>query len=238
MSRRITALGCGVIVSLIACADTQKIERDIARLDSTVGDLRNFQAEQTTQLSAMQNQLRALSGRMEELEFAQNQKLGTDLSSLKKDLSTLKKRVPPPAIVPPMALDADEALAGTIPQAVAVPFSDALQKIREGNFAEALPVLRSTLDNPDARPWVPYLLFWVAVCYDGTGDNKSALAAYNELLSQYPQHERAPLCLMREASVFVRLGDSKTANLTLKKLIADFPKSVEASHARERLRSL
>ena len=69
-------------------------------------------------------------------------------------------------------------------------------------------------------------------------DNGKALAAYHEVVTKYPKHQRAALALYRQALVFIRLKDSKTAGLTLRKLIAEFPGSSEAAQAKEKLKDL
>ena len=48
---------------------------------------------------------------------------------------------------------------------------------------------------------------------DGLGDNRRALAAYGEMIADYPKHPRASLALLRQGSVFIRLGDVNTARL-------------------------
>lgn len=224
------------------CVPTNKTATDLARLESSLGDLRSFQAEQTTEIATLKSELRALSGRVEELEFSQNQRLGKDLTTLKDDLSSLRQRVPPPPIVPLPALEADEALAKQLPQEPGRLLGDALQLIREGKFREAMPMLQSGLDQSYNNDYAANMLFWMGVASDGLGDNKGSLRAYNELASSFSKNptkkDRIPLALMRQASVFVRLGDGKAAALTLKKLIADFPKAPEVPVAKQKLKDL
>jgi TolA-binding protein len=56
------------------------------------------------------------------------------------------------------------------------------------------------------------------------------------VLAKFPKSGRAPLALLRQGSLMIRLGDAKTAKVVFKKLVADYPKSAEASRARERLK--
>lgn len=206
------------------------LEQRIKKLESSMNDMRSFQAEQTTQISYLQGEMRKLTGKTEEIEYTQNQRYGTDLNSLKEDLSTLKRRVPPPANVPMIPLEEDEALSENSGLA---DFSNALLTIREGKYRDALPILQGILQTGPADA-APHVLFWVGVCYDGLSEYKSALATYHDLTTQFPKHKRAPLALLREVSVFEKIGDGKAAAITTEQLLQSYPNSPEAMQMKSR----
>lgn len=224
-----TLCGCGV----------SQAKLDIERLERSQEDVRSFQAEQTTQISALRNEVRMLTGRVEELEHSQSQSsVGSEISTLKRDLSTLRRRVPPPALVPVAALEADEALAAGLSPEIGKPLDDALIALREGSYSVAVPMLQSLLDSGGGSQWTANVLFWLAVAYDGSGETKRSLTTYNDLVTNFPKHERTPLALLRQGSLLIRFGDKQTAGLVFKKLVAEYPKTAEAAQARERLRDL
>ncbi|MCB0321217.1 MAG: tetratricopeptide repeat protein, partial [Bdellovibrionales bacterium] len=153
-------------------------------------------------------------------------------------LTSIRRRVPPPPIVPVLALESDEVLATKLPAEISRLFTNALLRIREGNFAEALPLLSEAEGLSVGRDWAPILVFWSGVAEDGLADLKRALATYHRMVQEYPQHPRSALALLRQASVFVRLHDTDTARLTLRKLLQEFPGTSEAAQAKERLKKL
>jgi TolA-binding protein len=214
---------------------TIELRQDVDRLQKSVNELRGYQAEQTTQISNLEAEVRTMQGKFEELEYSQSKKMGTEVDSLKNALSDIKRHVPPPAIVPAATLEDDERFAQTLPEDVASRFAEALQKIREGSFADAVPLLQTTLDLSSGEPQSAQILFWLGVSYEGAGDNRQALLAYNQVVNAYPKSARAPLALLRQSGVMGRIGDSKGAQAILKKLIADHPGSPEAAQARQRL---
>lgn len=229
-----TSVAILLLLCVSGCAAGQ-LDAKVKRLETSMGDIRGFQAEQTSQISNLQTQVRQLTGRLEELEFSQNKRIGTEVSDLKRDLSTLKRRVPPPANVPVAPLEEDEAMADRLGDPVGPQFADALLKLRSGSYSDALTSFQALLQGSSGSEWAPNVLFWLGVTYDGLGETRNSLSEYNDLVTQYPSHRRAPLSLIRQASVFMKLGDKDTATLTLKKLISDYPNSVEASQAKERL---
>jgi len=220
------------------CVNTAQLQSDVDRLSASLADLRSTQAEQLADLGTIKSEVRILSGRLDELEHSQKVGLGGDLSSVRADLETLKSRVPPPAIVPADALDEDQGKGGSLPPEVAPKFESGMANIRKGEFSIAKGLLEETLDAVYGTPDAPLVLFWLGIAEEGLAQNERAVKHYAELITRYPKFRRVPLALLRQASVLIRLGDKKTANLTLKKLIADFPKSNEAGRARERLKDL
>jgi len=230
----ILALSVGLF---FGCTDTVTLSR-IQRLEQSVADLRGFQAEQTTQIAELQSTIRSTSGKVEELDYNQTQRLGGALSDLKRDLSVIRRKLPPPAIVPQAALESDENLSAQIATDIGSKLSEGLLRIREGKFAESLLVLQDGADLAVGSDQQAYFVFWKGLANEGLGDNKQAIASYNELATNFPKHSRNPLALLRQASIFIRIGDARIGKLTLQKLISDFPKSIEATQAKLKLKDM
>jgi len=216
----------------------QDLEQKVSRLERSLNDMRAFQAEQTETINSLDAQVRQMSGRVEEMEFAHNKRLGNDLSALKEDLSSLRRRVPPPAVVPAAELEVDEVWANSLTGEPQLLVSDALGRLREGKFDDALPLLQNAVSQLRGTDKAAVALFWQGVAHDGLGDDRSALRSYADVVYQYPKSQRAASSLLRQSSVLTKLGDKKTAALSLRKLIDDYPRAPEASVAKERLREL
>jgi len=219
------------------CVDN-KLRMDVQRISSDFEDSRGFQAEQTTKISSLESEVRRISGRLDELDFQQNQKLGIALNSLKSDLTSLKRRVPPPPIVPVADLEADEAALTTFPAELAGPMNDAFIAMREGGFDRALLTLEDAMGLAIDTEWAPMVLYWKGIASEGENKPRDALEYYLAISSQHGKSARAPAALLRQGSVLIRIGDKKTAKLVFNKLIADFPKSTEAGRAQDRLKDL
>lgn len=216
----------------------QELEDKVASLERSMNDMRSFQAEQTETISSLDGQIKALSGRVEEMEFSHSRRLGTDITALKEDLSSLRRRVPPPAIVPAPELEADEGWVAGLSGEPKVLVGDALQRIREGKFEDALPLLQNAVSQLQGNEKVAIPLFWQGVTYDGLNDDRNALRVYSEVVYQFPKSSRAPISLLRQAAVLSKLGDKKMAALSLRKLADDYPRAPEAAVAKDRLRDL
>jgi TolA-binding protein len=225
----------GVIALFSGCAASGG---SIKSLERNISDLRAMQSEQTDALNSLDSQLRALAGRVEELEFAQNKRIGSEVSALREDISSLKRLVPPPATVPVPELEADEAWASNLPAEQAQLFVDSLALIREGKFADALPGLKEVSERLGSSPKTAQPLFWQAVAHEGLTHHGEARGLYFEVSQRFPKSNRAPTSLYRLGLLLARSGDKKTATLSLRSLVEKYPKSPEASMAKDKIKEL
>jgi len=234
---------CCAVMS--GCSDMSRVDRDVRALDRKLGDLRGFQAEQAAQLTAIEGRVRELAGAVEALQHGVprgsvpvSDPAPLALGLRGSEAPALRAEAVPP-IVPLATLEADEQAAGEFFGADAgLTFSEALRAVRAARYDQALDMLQRAQVQNRSDSGAALIIFWRGVCADGLGDSRRALAAYGELASDFPRHPRTPLALLRQGSVFIRLGDVRTAKLTLEKLIAEFPRSAEAATARQRLKTL
>lgn len=237
MTLKRSCAASALMLVMSGCA-SQKMQDDIKRMERSITDIRAFQSEQTETISSLDRQVRSLSGKIEELEYSQNKRLSGDLTALKDDISSIRRRVPPPAGVPVNELELDEVWGKSLTGETGTLFLDALQRLREGKFADALPLLQNAVEQTEGTDRAPVVLFWMGVAYEGLQDDKGALRAYSEVISRFPRSQRASASLFRQAEVLARFGDRKTAALSLQKLLEDYPRSPEVARAKERLKEL
>lgn len=225
---------------LTSCSGNSKLQDRLDTLEKNLQDIRVVHAELTSRIDGVENHTRQVTGKVEELEHTQTSQIGGidgDVGSLKQELSRLGKRIPPPALVPLIALEEDEGRATAYGGEESRYFSNALTRIRTGSYTESVSLFRQLLNISQNRDLAGRALFWVAVSEEGLGNHTGALQAYHQFSQLYSGHPRLPLSLLRQASVFLRLRDTDTARLTLHKLIAQFPSSIEAREAQIKLAS-
>jgi TolA-binding protein len=221
--------GCGV----------GQLQQRVEKLEKDFDTVRTMSAEQTSDLNALTEELRRLRGMTEEIQYGHKNTVNGELAHLQQNVQDLRRRVPPPALVPVIALESDEIVAQSVSGETGRLFSNGLVFLREGNFASAGTSLQSFYESVVEDPnLAPRALFWQGLAAEGRGDFPNALGYYNELGTRFPRHERAALGLLRQGSVFVRLKDFETAKLSFQKLIATYPGSSEATQAKEKLADL
>ncbi len=225
------------------CATNIASKDEVAGVDRKVGDMRSFQAELTSQLSALQEEVGRLTGKVEELEYRLNRGATTPIAPAvtAPQLPGITPSAPPavvatPSVVPLNELSEDEVWSKQLSGESGQSMRDALYFIRAGKLTEAQPIL-SQLASAGAPAARMNALFWLGVCYEGNDQVRNALGTYNEVMKNYPGQERSRVALLRIADIFAKLGDKGTARLTLQKLVTEAPKTRQADIAREKLKS-
>ena len=82
---------------------------------------------------------------------------------------------------------------------------------------------------------MPVAQYWIGSSHYALKEYKSAIAAQQILVDRYQDSSRAPDALLSIAESQLQLGDKRSANRTLGRLIKDYPDSEAAKLGRERL---
>ncbi|RME62052.1 MAG: hypothetical protein D6780_00490 [Candidatus Dadabacteria bacterium] len=221
------------------------------KVDSTA-NANLVQAEILARLDSLETEVRDLRGKTEELEYKLNRILNTQVSGIESEIKRIKSKLPPPPIVPALQLERDLIFSKNWDAESAMLFRNGAEKLRSSEFREALDIFQQLLSNISHSLTLASLavekkalkerrakvLFWIAVTYEGLGENIEALKVYNEIIKEHKKESIVPLAMLRLSSVLIRLKDFKTAKLTLRELIAKFPSSQEAQAARKKLKDL
>jgi TolA-binding protein len=225
------------LLNISACS-VQRLDDEMDRLKISLKDVRSQQAEQTTKISALEDEVRKITGNIQEIQYSTDQKIGRSIENLQGDVSLLRKRVPPPSIVPEAEFAKDEESLAGLPTELSGPVAQGLESLREGNFERALAYWDEALDLGAGTDWESLAMFWRAVTLEGLQRSSDAVQEYLTLVKRFPKYKRAPLALYRQASLLLRLGDKKVARLALTKLMSDYPKSAEAALAHQLIKDI
>ncbi|MDZ4786773.1 MAG: tetratricopeptide repeat protein [bacterium] len=223
-SRLISFPVLALSLSIIGCAGGQQVrpESEIA-----ISELRRIQADQTTIIASIRNDIRDMVGRIDEIEHK-----NTELRDINKNLKTIESRLPPPEGVPVMELISEERALEKVENST---FKEALSKLRAAKFSEAIELLQTTINSEGNTA---NHLYWLGIANENYGFLEKALGSYHECSKQFPQNTLAPACLIRQADVFIKLGDKDSAKLTLQKAISSYGSSSYASTAKSKLKLL
>jgi tol-pal system protein YbgF len=195
-------------------------------------------AEETAQLRRsvleLQNQIEALRADMARL-VGQNEQLARDVAELQRQqkdaLVSLDERLRKfePSKV---TVDGREFLAD---QAEKRDYEAALGVFRKGDFPGAQAAFVDFLKRYPTSGYVPSSFFWLGNAQYATRDYKEAIQNFRTLLTQAPDHLRAPEAVLSIANCQVELKDTKAARKTLEDLIKAYPQSEAAAAAKQRL---
>lgn len=117
-------------------------------------------------------------------------------------------------------------------------FEAALAVFRAGKFADAKTAFAGFVRQYPRSGYLPSARFWLGNAQYAAREYKEAIGNFKMLLSEAPDHARAPEAALSIANCQIELKETRTARKTLEDLLRDYPQSEAAVAAKERLSRL
>lgn len=222
--------------------------------ESSEKGLRSQYAGLNADMEAMQDELRLLNGRVEEIQYLTNRKTSEyETSGLKSQerldafniaLDKIDKRLSQVE----QYLNLGAKIPGATGQGAATaapPRSDASE---EQLYADA----RKAYDNGDldkARQLFQKLIkefpksknadnaqFWIGESYYREKWYERAILEYQSVIENYPNGNKVPAAMLKQGMALQQIGEKPSARLILEELVKKYPKAPEAAVAGRKLK--
>lgn len=225
-----------LLLVLAGCATTPEVDPVQLRLDdldARVGRIdrivsNNSLVQLSQQIEAQQQELRQLRGRIEELQN-ENAKLRQEQRDLYGDLDRrLNEARAVAATAPPPADPADEQAQ----------YDRALEKLRARDYAGAVDSLRSLAAAYPNGALADNTQYWLGEAYYVTQEFDHAAAAFQRVLTDFPNSRKAPDALLKLAYTQLEQGNAAAGRANLQQVIEKFPGTESARLATDRLSKL
>jgi tol-pal system protein YbgF len=232
----------------------QNAEQDLrSQYAATSADLRSQYAATSADIEAVHEEVRQLSGRIEELAHNASRKAeeGETVSQRVEELSlnsakmeqrlvqveqyvegeriarqTAAARATPPAVVPSTpAPESDQQLYARAKQSFD---NKELEKARQ-EFQHLLDTYPKSNNANNAQ-------FWIAETYYLEKWYEKAILEYQTVIEKYPTGNKVPAAMLKQAMAFLQLGDKSNARLIFNELQRRYPQSNEAKTAAQKLK--
>jgi tol-pal system protein YbgF len=219
-----------------ACATTPKEDPVLLRLDdldARVGRIdrivsNNSLVQLAQQIEAQQQELRQLRGRIDELQN-ENTKLRQEQRDLYSDLDRrISEARAIAATAPPPANPGDE-------QAL---YNRALELLRTRDYAAAVDSLRSLVAAYPNGQLADNTQYWLGEAYYVTREWDHAAAAFQRVLTVWPESAKAPDALLKLAYTQLEQGNTTAGRTNLQQVVTRYPGTDAARLASQRLAGL
>ncbi len=80
--------------------------------------------------------------------------------------------------------------------------------------------------------------FWIGETYYLKKDFEKAILEYEKAIAKYPEGDKIPAALLKQALAFLELGDKANARNLLRRLIERYPQSDQAEMAKKKLEAI
>ena len=214
-------------------------------------NIRGQTANLRVEIESMREQIGAINGRLEEVEYRVKQEKDasglTELDRLKEDTRAMNSRIisieqyldmggaakstavkSAPAKVPaasvPLSSLSEQALYDQAKQAFD---AGQLEKARQGfqEFTKRFPDSKNA-DNAQ---------FWIGEIYYREKWYEKAIVEYQKVVEDYPKGNKIRSAMLKQGYAFLNIGDKANARLILKDLIRKYPNTTEAQLATQKL---
>jgi len=115
-------------------------------------------------------------------------------------------------------------------------YDKALELYNKGEYENAINAFEAFLAIYTQDELTDNALYWIGESYYAQKKYNEALIYFHRVVIDYPNADKVPSALYKEALTLEHLGMSKEAEAALKELLARFPFTNEANEAKKRLK--
>ena len=236
-----------LVVSLIAaasgalwgCASTPEedpVNIKLNDLDARTAKIERVVSNQSLlelaqRLDSLQNDVRVLRGRIDELE-----NMNESLRKQQRDLySDLERRI---AQAAPSGGAASGGGSGAAPGAEQSAYSQAFDALKSGKYPAAIVGFHEFLTSYPKSDLADNSQYWLGEAYYASHDFQSAADAFRTVTQRWPDSRKAPDALLKLGFSQYELKQYADARVSLTEVTKRFPDSDAAKRAAERLQHL
>ncbi len=117
-------------------------------------------------------------------------------------------------------------------------YDEAFILVRQGEYAKAIEGFRKFLRQCEKHELVENAYYWVGECYYSLEQYDQAIQEFEYLISHYKSSVNASRALYKLGRSKQELGKNNEAKKVFRQLIDDYPGTLEAEQAKERLKDL
>jgi tol-pal system protein YbgF len=223
----------GVMRSLVE-QSTDNINRMGTAVDNLQKGLQQQNSDAGGKVDQVSGQIQALHDSLDELK-ARVSKLSKQIDDMNAARESLAAQPPPGTTTLPGQTSVQPPLQA--PPADVL-YNNALRDYNAGKYQLAMQEFMDYLKFYGDTDLAGNAQFYIADIEFRQGDFQKAVQDYDRVLEKYPGGNKVPAAQLKKGFALLELGQRDAGSKELNSLIARFPRSIEATQARERLRNL
>jgi len=117
-------------------------------------------------------------------------------------------------------------------------YKDAYETFQKGNLEESRRKFEAFLKQYPNTELSDNAQFWIGETYYLKKDFEKAILEYEKAIAKYPEGDKIPAALFKQALAFLELGDKTNARNLLRRVMERYPHSDQAEMAKKRLETI
>ncbi len=246
--------------------NSQMLKSGLENREDEEQALRHQAASLRVKMDALNEDMRTLTGRIEEIKYLLNRQTQIDAESVKVKEGQIDKlakaaksnddriyrieqylNFEPSKQLPPTEKPAEKSTAKIAP----APAGRIKQELPEDEIYRMAKQAFDQGDSDAARKKFQELIqrfpksehadnaqFWIGEIYYREKWYEKAILEYQKVIEKYPNGNKVPASLLKQGFAFLNLGDKSNSRLILEELIKKYPKSNEAKIAKDKVEDL
>jgi tol-pal system protein YbgF len=226
-----------------------KVESIGTTSEVTEKDLRTHYARLNAGLDTLQQEVRLLTGRIEEFEHKLDRKsagfedAGKRLDEIGLQMAKIEDRqgrIEQYLNFNKNGGDEKETVAADAPKKPGASdqqlYAEAKQAFDNSQMDKARQLFQNFIKTYPKSELANNAQFWIGESYYRDKWYEKAILEYQTVLEAYPKGNKVPAALLKQGLAFLQLGDTSNARLILNELVKKHPKSNEAQIAGKKLK--
>lgn len=212
-------------------------------LKSDVADVRRLSADIQATIDSTKTEMQAMNGKLDDMSISLR-KPTEDLTRYREDadkrIIALEDRI----IRLQSTLDDLTKKVGELTRVKEAPqtpdsvYMKGLDTFKTGDMPAAREIFTRFLEQYPQHDLAANAHYWIGETHYSEKSYEPAILAFQEVIKNFPTKDKVPAALLKQAMAFNAINDAKSAKYVLKKLGEAFPKSDEATKARELLKEI
>jgi len=117
-------------------------------------------------------------------------------------------------------------------------YKDAYETYQKGDYDGARRKFEAFLKQYPNTELSDNAQFWIGETYYGKKDYEKAILEYEKAIAKYPEGDKVPSALLKQALAFLELGDKTNGRNLLRRVMERYPQSEQADMAKKRLEGI
>jgi tol-pal system protein YbgF len=245
---RATTVAWVVAALVTGCAtrgSVHQVAQDHQALESEVIRLREAQEDLTRRLAELSSSAEAGQARAAELQAGitvnaeEAQRLAQQLNAneqaikqVNEALSVVAAAVPPPPPPPPPAAPVPEPPKESQVGSAESMYAAGQANFRSREYGQAVLDFLDVVTRHPAHPLAPMAQFWIAEAYYRQHDYRQALLEFQRVVDWEPSNPKIAEALVKSGLCYSNLREMSRAEQAWRRVMREFPESVEADQAK------
>jgi len=222
----------------VSVAEFRKVQRQVVDLQRA-----NASDKSPTRVADLSAEIQGLRGEMQDLVGRLEVSEHRAEEALAEARAARAASAPPP--IGPDGVPAASGGGGDVPGGTGAAtaageiedYRAAYDAWRDGEPEVCIDRFRNFLQTYPASEYADDAAFWLADCYFKQGDYKTAVLRYDDVVTRYPEGNKAADALYRQGEALLRLGPGygKAAGKAFERVLKEYPDSGRAVEAKRQL---